>query len=72
MSRNIVKVCRGYCPELDRQMAIRVTFSEIRCVGMLSPLYKKIGYSCEHGGYEPCATAGEGGAECPIFKTSSI
>ena len=58
----------GYCPELDDEVEIEVTFVEVPILGASGPQYKKTSFLCDYASMNPCKTAGSSGRDCPLFK----
>lgn len=60
MSRTIYRSYSGFCPYLQCDHQISVTFAEVNAIGMSRPGYKFIGYSCSHS------------EECPYPRRNRI
>ena len=48
MSKTIYRIFSDYCPYLQCEHQIRVTFAEVNAIGMPRPGYKLLSYSCSH------------------------
>ncbi|HIY54513.1 MAG TPA: hypothetical protein H9832_11250 [Candidatus Agathobaculum merdavium] len=44
----------GYCPELDDEVEIEVSFVEVPILGASGPQYKKTSFLCDYASMHPC------------------
>lgn len=65
----MVKIKSGYCPELDKEFAISIDYSEIKMTGTLSNHYKKMGYCCNYESDNSCKVSK--GNSCPIYLSAA-
>ena len=70
MGRKIALMASGFCPEVNRNMQIRVTFEELHLTTTLNTQYKKMGFHCEHRSEHGCTTCGSTGSDCPLFRAA--
>lgn len=70
MGRKIAVMTSGFCPEVNKNMRIRVSFEELNFIGDMNTYYKKIGFLCEHYSENGCTTCGSTGSDCPLFRAA--
>ena len=62
----MIKIFKGYCPTIDEEHQITVTYSPIRMAGNPNLAYKITEFECSLAAFNRCSLSNPD--DCPIFK----
>lgn len=58
----------GVCPETYKTQRIRATVERVDLLGPTLPGYKVLSYYCPYSDENGCASKGDRGTDCPLYK----